>query len=101
MSSGVRSILRRVIDPLPSLPALSLILAKAPRLRPSPLTVLLAGWVAGSMPDSPSTPVQAIDTSPRYHSPPLESPVGVPVREGAVLSMLILSTVIEFLLPAT
>src|SRR6478735_5292115 len=75
--------------------------AEAPRFRPSPLTVLLAGWVVVSMPDRPSVPVQATDTSLRYHSPPFESPVGAPVREGTVLSMLILSTVTEPLFPAT
>src|SRR3954451_13693959 len=101
MSSGVRSILMPVTEPVPSLPALSLIFAEAPRWRPSPVIVLLAGWVDGSMSDRPSCPVQATETSPLYQSPPFESPVGAPVRDGAVLSMLILSTVTEFLLPAT
>src|SRR4051794_36143363 len=101
MDSGVRSILIPVTEPVPSLPALSLILPEAPRLRPLPVIVLLAGWVAGSMSDSPSVPVQTIETSPRYHSPPLESPVGAPVSDGAVLSMLMSFTVVELLLPAT
>ena len=101
MSSGVRSMLMPVTVPAPLFPARSLMLADAPRLRPSPLMVLLTGWVAASIPDRPSAPVQAMETSPRYHSPPLESPVGAPVSEGAVLSMLILSTVTELALPAT
>src|SRR4051794_17770603 len=100
MASAVRSMLIPVTEPVPSFPAWSLIFAEAPRLRPSPLMVLLAGWVAGSMPDRPSVPVQAIDTSPRYHSPPLESPVGAPVSDGAVLSMLMPLTVTELLFPA-
>src|SRR6476661_4801267 len=78
MESGVRSMLMPLTEPVPSFPALSEILAEAPRLRPSPFTVLLAGWVVVSMPDRPSWPVQAMDTSPRYHSPPFESPVGAP-----------------------
>src|SRR5918998_5050834 len=75
-------------------------LAEAPRSRPSALIVLLAGCVAGSMPDRPSSPVQATDTLLRYHSPPLASPVGAPYSEGAVLSMLMSPTVTELLLPA-
>jgi len=51
---GLRSMLMPLTDPVPTLPALSAMLAEAPRLRPSLVIVLLAGWVAGSIPDSPS-----------------------------------------------
>src|SRR6266498_3067131 len=65
-TGAVRSILTPFTEAVALLPALSEMLASAPRLSPSPLMVLLAGWVSGSMPDRPSVPVQAISTSPLY-----------------------------------
>ena len=63
--------------------------------------VLLAGWVAGSMPDNPSSPVHAMLTSPWYQKALFGSVVAAPVSVGGVLSMLMWSTVVEFLFPAT
>ena len=81
-----RSILSPDTDPLPVLPALSLIAAEAPRLRPSPVTTLSAGWLVGSIPDSLSLPTHLTRTLPLYQSAPFGLP-GRPVRVGAVLSM--------------
>ena len=48
------------------LPALSLIVTgPAPRLMPSPVMVVTSGCVAGSIPDSASSPTQTSNRSPR------------------------------------
>src|SRR3954451_12618090 len=93
-TGGWRSILMPPTEPVPLLPALSRMSAEAPSLLPSPVMVLLAGWVPGSMPDSPSSPVHAMETSPLYQ-PAVASVVGAPIRVGAVLSMLMSPTVLE------
>src|SRR5215212_11266802 len=74
--------------------------AVAVRLRPSPVTVLAAGCVAGSMPDSPSSPTHVTVTSPRYQ-PAWLPPAGTPARVGLVLSMLMPVTSALLRLPAT
>lgn len=63
------------------------------------MIVLLAG-TAPARPDSASETFHPMDTSPRYHPLPLAAVVGVPVRLGAVLSMLISLTPALFVLSA-
>jgi hypothetical protein len=99
-TGAVRSILMPLTEADLVLPALSLMLADAPRLLPSPVMVLFAGWVAGSTPDRPSSPVHATLTSPLYQPAPLAAVVVAPTSDGAVLSMLMSLIVVELLLPA-
>src|SRR5680860_776967 len=80
-------------------PARSATSAEAPRFEPSPVIRLSAGWSA--MPDSPSTPVQPMVTSPRYQPAPFGVVVGAPERAGAVLSTRIGPTVAALVFPAT
>src|SRR5687767_5437597 len=63
--------------------------------------VLLRGWVAGSIPESLSTPFQATLTLPLYQPSALGSAVGAPLRSGLVWSMLIPMTSVPLLFPAT
>ena len=77
-------------------PALSeMLTGPALRFAPSPVTKLSAGWVAGSMPESPSMPVHLTVTLSLYQPAPLAGVVGLPDRLGLVISMLMLSTVVE------
>ncbi len=85
---AVRSILTWALLAVVVLPALSAIDAVAVRPAPSPVIVLLAGCVAGLMPDRASAPFQPMVTLPLYQPLPLAAVVGVPVRLGAVLSIL-------------
>jgi hypothetical protein len=62
---GVRSMWIPLTDAEVPLPALSLTNAEAPRLAPSPVTVLSAGHLP-SIPDSASEQLQATVTSPAY-----------------------------------
>src|SRR5829696_5173042 len=90
-----------LFDPAPVLPALSETLTgPADRLEPSPVTVLSAGTVAGSMPDRPSSASQWTTTSSLYQPAALEPVVGSPVSTGAVRSMLMSLTVVWLELPA-
>jgi hypothetical protein len=98
---GVRSILKPVTDADPKLPALSkMVTGPAPRLEPSPVTTLSAGWVAGSIPESASSPVHVIVTLPLYHPAAFAFVVGAPLSVGFVRSMLTFSTLAEFVFPA-
>ncbi len=102
VTGAVRSILTAgLLVALVELPALSLTEALAVRPTPSPVIVLSAGLVEGSMPDRASAAVHSIVTSPLYHPSPLGLEVGVPLKVGALLSMLMLLTVALALLPAT
>src|SRR2546425_1800908 len=84
-----------------ALPALSAsVTGPAPRLLPSPVIKLSAGWVAASIPDRPSCPVQWIVTSSLYQPAALAGVVGAPPSVGFVLSMLKPLTVRLALLPA-
>src|SRR4051794_36209259 len=83
------------------LPALSLTLAAAPRLSPSPVTVLSDGHApAPAMPESLSPHVQLTVTLPLYQPSAFGCVVAAPDRLGAVSSTLMSSTVVEALLPA-
>src|SRR6266511_2190804 len=67
IAGGVRSIWTPLTEPEPGLLALSeMLTGPAPRFDPSPVMVLSAGCVAGSIPDSKSWPVQWIVTLPLY-----------------------------------
>src|SRR5439155_7254708 len=99
ITGAPRSIWTLDTDAAVSLPALSFtVTGPAPRLRPSPVITLSAGWVAGSMPDRPSAPVQWMVTSPLYQ-PAFGSVVASPRRVGWVRSMLIPPTVVLAVLP--
>src|SRR4051812_11118254 len=81
------------------LPALSVIDLGAVRPDPSPLMVESAGhWAA--RPDSASPQLHVMATSPVYQPAPLAGAAGAPDSVGAVLSMLIVSTVALAVLPA-
>jgi hypothetical protein len=98
---AVRSILTPLTDVEAELPALSeMVAGPAPRFEPSPLRVLSAGWVAESIPDSRSWPVQWIVTSPLYQPKALGFVVAAPESVGGVRSMLMSFTVAVALLPA-
>jgi hypothetical protein len=101
-TGAVRSILSPVtLAGVLVLPARSLIVAgSAERLLPSPVTTVAAGWLAGSMPDSASSPTQVTVTSPLYQPAPLAS-AGTPTRVGRTVSMLMPVTFVVLRLPAT
>ncbi len=103
MLGAVRSILMPLTEPSPTLPALSLMLTgPAPRLLPSPVTVLFAGCVARSMPDKRSWPVHLMSMLPLYQPAALGAVVAPPVtRVGLVLSILTGPYSVLLLLPAT
>jgi hypothetical protein len=61
---------------------------------------LSAGWVAESIPDSRSWPVQWIVTSPLYQPKAFGFVVAAPESVGGVRSMLMSFTVAVALLPA-
>ncbi|WP_436496774.1 hypothetical protein [Actinokineospora sp. HUAS TT18] len=92
----MRSIVTPVTDAgALSLPALSFtVTGPAPRSRPSPVITLSAGWVAVSMPDSPSAAIHPTVTSWLCHPS-----VDVGVRLGGVRSMPIPPTVVDAVLP--
>ncbi|MBT2498202.1 hypothetical protein J7E25_03765 [Agromyces sp. ISL-38] len=92
VTGGVRSTLTGTLDAVVVFPALSAIEALVVSALPSPVIRPLAGCVDGSIPDSASTPDHPIATSPLYQPFPLADVVGVPVRVGAVLSMLMPET---------
>ncbi len=98
----VPSILRPLTVALAVLPALSPTEALAERLLPSPVTTLLAGQAPSpAMPERLSLQVQATVTSPVYQPLVfLVGPLGVPLSDGADLSMLIPPTVVLALLSA-
>src|SRR3954447_25841286 len=88
---AVRSILTGALWALVELPALSVAVLLAVRAVPSPVIVLLAGFV---VPDTASAAVQATATSPLYQPAAFGSVVGLPESEGATLSMLMPLTVV-------
>ena len=90
---AVRSIWMPLTVVVVLLPALSVQVAVADRLPPSPVTIESPGWAAG--PDNGSVQVQSTVTSPVCH--PLENE---PLSTGAVLSMLMPETVSLAELPA-
>src|SRR5262249_49439976 len=98
---GVRSMLTATVAFL-VLPALSGTDARAGRPAPSAVIVLSPGLVAGSTPETASSAVQWIGTSPLYQPPlPLGGgAVAAPVSVGAVVSTLMPSTVVVAVLPA-
>jgi hypothetical protein len=97
----VRSILMPETEADETLPARSATCTgPAPRSAPSPVITLAAGTVDSSMPERPSVPVQSTATSSRYQPAPLAGVVGVPVSVGAVMSMLMSSSVVAATLPA-
>src|SRR5437764_9145599 len=84
---AVRSMWMSLTDAPVALPALSLTVADAERLSPSPVTVLAAGQ-GPSMPDRPSEHVHCTVTSPRYQPAPFGAVSAAPDRVGAVSSTL-------------
>src|SRR4051812_5045462 len=86
-------------EPDAVLPALSEIELDAVRSEPSPLMVESTGH-APARPESASAQVQWIVTLPVYQRAALAGAAGAPDSVGAVLSMLILSTVALAVLPA-
>src|SRR6266511_2945803 len=87
IAGGVRSVWTPLTEP-------------EPRFDPSPVMVLSAGCVAGSIPDSKSWPVQWIVTLPLYQPYAFGFVVAAPVSVGAVRSMLTSLTVADAVLPA-
>jgi hypothetical protein len=99
-----RSMLTPLTDAEFEFPALSdTFTGPAPRFRPSPMIVVLAGHNP-STPESPSEQFQVTETSPVYHLFPLASmPFGsgsCPLMSGGVRSMLMFLTVASAVLPA-
>ncbi|RXZ68195.1 hypothetical protein [Agromyces albus] len=92
VTGAVRSTFTGTLDAVVVFPALSAIEALVVSALPSPVIRPSAGCVDGSIPDSASTPDHPIATSPWYQPLPLADVVGVPVRVGAVLSMLMPET---------